>query len=360
MEPKIYQWPLYAKLSIITTGLISLFFILYVGKGIVVPIVFATIIAILLNPMVEFLIKYKISRLMAIVLTVSVGFIITAILAYFILSQAAMLSESLPQFKEKFSLMLSDCIGWIAEHLNIPKSKIYQWLDTTEMDIINNGSAIIGTSLIAIGGVLVLLLVIPVYVFMVLFYKPLLLEFVFQLFKKEENGILDEVLVETKTLIQSYLIGLLIEAVLVAILNSVGLLFLGIEYAVFIGIVGALLNIIPYIGGIIAVGIPMLMALASQQPLDAIWVLGLYGVVQFIDNNIIVPRIVASKVRVNALVSIIVVLIGGALWDIAGMFLALPVTAIIKVICDRIEPLKPFGFLIGDNKPEMGEIISIE
>ena len=111
---------------------------------------------------------------------------------------------------------------------------------------------------------------------------------------------------------------MLVEAVLVAILNSVALMILGIPYAILIGVIGALLNVIPYIGGVVAVALPMLLALATKQPIDALYVLIAYLMVQFIDNNLFVPKIVASKVKINALVSIIVVLVGNAALGRAG------------------------------------------
>ncbi len=168
-----------------------------------------------------------------------------------------------------------------------------------------------------------------------------------------------EVLTETKALIQRYLFGLLIEAALVAALNSIALLFLGIPYAILIGVIGALLNVIPYIGGVVAVALPMLLALVVKQPVDALYVLIAYLVVQLIDNNFFVPKIVASKVKINALVSIIVVLVGNALWGVPGMFLSIPLTAIIKVIFDRVGPLQPIGFLLGDNQPDLTQEIFV-
>jgi predicted PurR-regulated permease PerM len=134
----------------------------------------------------------------------------------------------------------------------------------------------------------------------------------------------------------------------------VGLLILGIDYAVLIGVLGALLNLIPYIGGIIAVAMPMMIALVTKDsPWFALYVMAVYYFIQLVDNNYIVPKIVASKVKINALVSIVAVLAGGALWGVAGMFLSIPLLAIIKVICDFIEPLKPIGFLLGDTMPKM-------
>ncbi len=130
------------------------------------------------------------------------------------------------------------------------------------------------------------------------------------------------------------------------------LLVLGIQYALLLGIIGALLNVIPYIGGIVAVALPMMIAIATKSSAwYALYVLGLYYFIQLIDNHYIIPIIVASKVRINALFAIIVVLVGNALWGISGMFLSIPLLAIVKLICDHIDPLKPWGFLLGDTMP---------
>jgi predicted PurR-regulated permease PerM len=351
----VTKLPTYAKLSLITMGTISLFYILYIGQDIIVPIIFATIIAILLNPVVNFLCNKGMNKVVAIILVLGIAIILIAALVDFIGMQVTLFSDSLPQLKHKFSAIFNDIINWVSQTFNVSKTKIHAWMDKTKVESMNNSSAVIGQTLGTISGVLILIFLLPVYVFMILFYKPLLLEFISMLFQHDKHPIVEEVLLETKTLIPSYLVGLLLEAALVATLNSVSLLIIGIDYAILIGIIGALLNIIPYIGGLIAIAIPMLLAIATKDPIDALWVLIAYMIVQFIDNNFFVPKIVASKVKVNALVSIVVVLIGGALWGVSGMFLSIPITAIIKVIFDRIEPLKPFGFLIGDNQPEIGK-----
>jgi predicted PurR-regulated permease PerM len=169
-----------------------------------------------------------------------------------------------------------------------------------------------------------------------------------------------EIVTQIKTVIQRYLVGLVIEAGMMAIMNTAALLILGIEYAVILGILAALLNVIPYIGGIIAVALPMMVALVTKStPWYAFYVLIAYYVIQLIDNNYIVPYIVASKVKINALFSVIVVLAGNALWGIPGMFLSMPLLAIVKLMCDNIESLKPWGFLLGDTMPSILKIKKI-
>jgi predicted PurR-regulated permease PerM len=146
---------------------------------------------------------------------------------------------------------------------------------------------------------------------------------------------------------------LLLEFVIVAALNSGALLILGIQYAILIGIIGAILNVIPLIGGFVAVALPVIIALATKSPSSCLLVIGAYVLIQFIDNHYIIPKVVASKVKINALISVIVVLSFGALWGIPGMFLSIPLTAIIKVVFDHIAPLKPWGFLLGDTMPSL-------
>ena len=142
-----------------------------------------------------------------------------------------------------------------------------------------------------------------------------------------------------------------------AVLNTTALLILGIPYAILLGIISALLNVIPYIGGIVGVALPMIVALATKSTgWYAIYVLAIFYFIQLVDNNYIVPKIVASKVKLNALFSIIVVFVGNALWGIPGMFLSIPLLAIVKLICDNIEPLKPWGFLLGDTMPPLIKI----
>jgi predicted PurR-regulated permease PerM len=345
--------PFYVKLSQVTIGIIGLIFILYVGQEIIIPLLFSLIVAILLNPAVNFLTRKGLNRILAITITVVLSTILILGLLFFIGSQLSMFSEALPQLKQKFTVIFNDGIAWVSQNFNTSPDKVRGWIETQKKESISNSTAVIGQTLNTISGLVVIVLLIPVYIFLILFYKPLLLEFIDRIFPANKDGMVKEVLTETKTLIQSYLIGLLIEAAIVAALNSTALFIIGIDYALLIGIIGALLNLIPYIGGVIAIAIPMILALATKEPIDALYVMIAYLGVQIVDNNFIVPKIVASKVKINALASIVVVLIGGALWGVAGMFLSLPLTAIFKVIFDRIEPLKPLGFLIGDNMPDI-------
>ena len=340
--------PFYAKFALISIAIFSFVYTMYIGQQIILPLIYATLLAILLNPFVEFLIKHKTNRIIAITIVVTLAISILLVILYFIVTRISLLSEGYPLLKEKFDQTTNEVIKWTSQLFNIRISKINTWINETQTEALSGIGGVIGQTISVINNSLIVLVLIPVYLSMILYYKKLILEFIRQLFSSVHHIAVFEVLVDSKKIIQKYLVGLFLEAVIVAILNSVGLMMLGIQYAIILGIIGALLNIIPYIGGVVATLLPMLVAyITKDSSTSAFLVFLLYLAIQFIDNNLIIPSIVASKVKINAIVSVVVVLIGGAIWGVPGMFLSIPLTAVMKVIFDRIDPLKPWGFLMG-------------
>lgn len=355
MKPDI-KFPFYAKTSLIFIGLFAFIYMLFIAQTIIVPVIYSTILAILLSPIVNFFVRKRMNRALAIAITITLVICISVLIITLLSSQMIQFGDSFPKLIENFHHLLNQSVAWASENFNVSPYKINEWIAEKKAEFISESSSFIGKTLINTGNVLVVLVLIPVYIFMILYYQPLLIEFVHKLFKSSDQTEVNEVLSATKTIVQSYLIGLILEALIVATLNATSLLILGIDYAILLGVIGAILNVIPYLGGIIAVLLSMMVALATKSPTYAFLVFGSYVFIQLIDNNYIMPKIVASKVKINALVSIIVVLTGGALWGIPGMFLSIPLTAITKVIFDHIEPLKPWGFLLGDTMPPIIEI----
>jgi len=354
---KELQLPFYAKASIFLIGLIALVAILYIAQDIIVPIVFAIVFAIVLHPVVIFFVQLKINRVVAIVLSLVITTLVIVGLIALLFTQASQFSETWPILVDKFTDTLNQIITSASGYLGIDPQKIHEWLTKSMQELIDTSNAAIGNTLLTVGSGLMIMFLLPLYIFLILFYQPLILEFIRRLFVNSDQGQVNQIVKQTKTVIQRYLSGLIIEAVMVAILNTTVLFTLGIDYAILLGIVGALLNVIPYIGGLVAVALPMMVALATKSTAwYPLYVLIGYYIIQLIDNNFIVPYIVASKVKINALFSIIVVLAGNALWGISGMFLSIPLLAIVKLFFDNIESLKPWGFLLGDTMPPVIKI----
>ena len=346
--------PFYAKATIFIVGFFALFTLLDIAQNIIVPLIFAMIIAIVLQPVVDFFVRIKINRVVAIALALFLTVLIIAAFVALVIWQGSRFAESWPILADKFNELLNQTITAASGYFDINPQKIHAWITKAQGEIVNVSTAAIGQTLLILSSSLVVLFLLPVYVFLILFYQPILLEFIHRCFDIKDQGQVGKIVAQIKTVIQSYIIGLVIEAVIVATLDAVVLLILGIDYALLIGILGGLLNIIPYVGGLVAVALPIMVALVTKSShWYVLYVLIGYYFIQLVDNNYIVPKIVASKVKINALFAIIVVIAGNALWGIPGMFLSLPLLAIVKVICDHIEPAKPWGFLLGDTMPSI-------
>lgn len=342
--------PQYQKFSLIILGLIGLFYALHYARPILVPMLFALLLAMLLNPVVNRLSRWRFPRLLAILVAVLAAMALLAALAYFIVTQASHLNEAMPRIKEQLNGVYKDMLLWAQQKLNLQRREINDAVEQMKENSMSGGTGIVGETINTVGALFAFFFLLPVYTFLLLLYKKLLTGFLMRLFSTDDHDTVKEVLGQTKLVAQSYLTGLLIEAAIVASLNWIGLTIIGVKYALLLAVVGALLNLVPYIGMMIATVLPMAIALATQNGEAALWVLGLYLAVQFIDNNLIVPRIVGSRVELNALVSLVAVMIGGALWGLPGMFLALPITAILKVVFDRVPAMQPFGYVLGDDE----------
>ncbi len=344
--------PVGVRLSIILIGLIAFFAVLHLAKAIILPLVFATIIAIVLHPVVNMFVHIRINRIFAIIITLLLTFLVIAGIGLLLFSQVSRFTESLPTLVDKFTEILNNLIIYVSRHFNLSHKEITGWITQTKNGLID--SFAIGQTIANIGSVVAFFFLIPVFVFMILFYQPLLIEFFRRVFGKGQRSKVSEVINLIKSLIQHYLIGLLLQVAIISTMYSVGLLILGIKYAIIIGILGAFLNLIPYLGSIIAAIIPMIIAIVTKtSPWFALLVLALYIFTQFADNNFITPKIVGSKVKLNALASILAVIIFAALWGIPGMVIAIPLAAIAKLVFDHVESLQPWGFLMGDTMPTL-------
>lgn len=339
--------PFYIKAPLILLGLVLLVYILSTLAGILVPLAFAVLISILLNPLYVRL-EHIMPKVAAILVSILLGMLLVAGLFYFLSTQISGFVDSVPLLQKKLAALIIEAQAWAKEHFGINLEKQMAALTSSG----GGGSAMLTNTLGTIMGTLGVVVLLPIYIFMMLYYKPLILDFLFQVFAEKHSLRVAEVLSQTKSAVQSFMQGLLLETAIVCILNGTALLIIGVPNAIVIGVIGGILNILPYIGGLIAIALPVLMVTVTREGYTGqLLVIGAYLVIQFIDNNILVPRIVSKKVQINALMSLIVVLLGGALWGVSGMFLSIPFIGVLKIIFDRVDGLKPWGRLLGDEVP---------
>ena len=344
--------PFYARASLILTGLFVFISMMALGKSIIVPLLFSIVLSILLSTVVDFLESKNIDRVVAIWITLFVFLLIVVLIAAWIIARFNLFIDTLPELNAKLDVLQESFAKWFNDSFGVSSKETIKWFTMVRTDLTTMSAERVGDTISLVGNALIILILIPVYIFLILYYQPLLINFVHQFVGENHQKDVGIVLGQTKTLLKAYFAGLFIELIIVGVLTSIGFIVLGVESAILLGILGGLLNMIPYIGGIIMLGLSMLMAMLSNpDPKFALYAALIFFFIQLIDNYWLIPKVVGSKVKINALVAVVVVIAGGAIWGVAGMFLALPMIAIIKVIFDRIEPLKPWGFLFGDTMP---------
>ena len=344
--------PLTVRRALELTGLYFLGMIIVVGSNVITPLLMAFFISILLLPVYRKLRKY-IPEVLAIVCSVLLLVLLISMLVWFFSSQASRLIADFPQIKQNVTVHLNSLSEWITRKTNFSTERQIQIINEQSGKLLDSAGGTLGGAAGSLTSIFIFVGLLPIYIFLILYYKNLLLRFVFLWFPEANHKPVEEAMRETEVIIKSYLVGLLIQVTYVTILLGGALMIIGIEHALLIGVIFAILNLIPYVGALIGNIIGVLLTLTSSQEVWPIFaVLITIAAVQFLDNNILMPRIVGSKVRINALASIVGVIVGGALAGISGMFLSLPIIAVLKIVCDRSNSLRQWGVLFGDERPK--------
>jgi predicted PurR-regulated permease PerM len=345
--------PVYQKLAYILISVAIITTALYLGKDFILPLLFSVLLATLLVPITRFLVRKRFPKILSILFPLILTIVIGGGVLYFLTAQVVNFSEDLPALKERLNEVSTSFQKWVDQALNISVYKQNEYIGEGLENLKEKAPQIAGSTVGSITGILSYAFMLPLFTFLILYYRQVIKSFIVQLFKEQSEEKVEGILTDSMVISQKYVTGLLIETTLVFTLNTIGFLILGVKYAIFMALLAALLNLIPYVGMLTANIICMLITLMSSDSTSSvIWVGVVLAVVQVIDNNFGMPLIVGNQVRINALATIIGVLIGGALLGVPGMFLAIPVLAVIKVICDKVEGLEPWGILLGDNTEE--------
>ncbi|MES2411868.1 MAG: AI-2E family transporter [Bacteroidota bacterium] len=355
--PDIMKFPFYFKLSAVLIALAIIFIALYFGQEIISPVLLSLLFAIMLRPVVGFLInRLRFPHFIAVVFAIVLFVMLFLSVFYFLSIQISDMANDWGKIKSNFFYHLEHLQQMIRDNFNLSKREQNEIITNATNDTITSSKKIVGSTLNSFADILLNIILIPIYTFLFLLYQNHFVTFLTKLIKPESHKRLREVLYQIKIAVQSYITGLLFEMIAVSVLTTIGLYFIGCEYFILLGIITGILNLIPYIGILFAGALTIVISLSGSTDLTiAFGVIAVNLIVQFIDNNILVPMFVNSKVQINALVSIIGIIIGNVLGGITGMFLAIPIIAILKVIFDRIDALEAWGYLLGDDLPKTYE-----
>ncbi|WP_379964771.1 AI-2E family transporter [Epilithonimonas sp. UC225_85] len=343
-------YPFYLKLSSILISIVILGFLAIVGEQILIPMVLGLLIAILLMPLSRFMEKrLRLPRSVSSILASLLALAIIGGVIYVLSLQVAKLANDWPQFQKQFVDLIDDLQGWISRTFGVRRKDQLLYLNDTAKKSISTGTAILEKALTSIGYVLMLTAFTFLFTLFFLLYRTHLLKFLVASFSETYHKTVFEIIENIQFMVKKYLVGLFLQMLIVTILSLIAYTIIGVKYNFMLAILTGILNILPYIGIFTALLIGALITFATSGISHVLFIVIAIVVIHAIDGNIIMPRVVGSKVKINSLIVIIGLVIGEMLWGIAGMLLTIPVLAIMKIVFDRVEGLQSWGFLMGED-----------
>ena len=323
--------------------------VFYFGKPLLIPISFAALLAMLMAPLCNRLDK-RFPRglstfVCVLIIALTIGGLITVIGG-----QIAAFSEDVPKIKEKAQTFMQDAQRFIEEEFGLPSEKQEQLAkEQAKSSSQSQKGSLVGRILSGITSTIGGLVLTLVFTFLMIYNKEHFEQFFIKLFRNKDEGKVKEVVNKVSTVSQKYLTGRAMSILINATLYAIGLSIVGVKNAILLAAVAAILTLIPYVGTVLGGVFPVVMALATENSIEpAIWAAVVLFLIQTIDNYFIEPNIVGGEVNLSALVTIIALIMGGLIWGPAGMILFLPMTGIVKVVCDHVDSLKPIGHLLGE------------
>lgn len=340
--------PFYERLALTLIGFLALGYLIVIGKDVLDPLIFGFLFAILLLPVSTFLEKkLRLPRSMSSLASILLLIALVGGILYLVGSQISSLKNDWPQLQKQVAQSIHDLQDWVQSALHINAESQIKYVNDASKKIMESGSDVVSTTFGAISSLMIFYVFILIFTFFILLYRRLLLRFIIWVFRDENSHVVMDIVENIQSILRQYILGLLLEMVIVASVAIAAFWWIGIKYAALLGIIVGLFNIIPYIGIFTALLLSTIITFATGNISKTLSVAVGVIIIHAIDANFLLPTIVGSKVRLNALISFIGIILGEMIWGLSGMFLSIPVMAIFKIIFDRIESLKPWGYLLG-------------
>jgi predicted PurR-regulated permease PerM len=324
--------------------------ILYYGQNYLIPIFIAALLSMLLLPVCEALERLGTPPKGAITISVLLALTVVTGLIILMSNQLTNLVNDLPELRRGAAERIREIQFQIEQAMNISYEDQSQYIDGIISDLVDSVGLYARNLIVTTTGYFAIIMIIMVYIFLFLLYRNKFVNFFLKLAPQENHEKVSQIIYKTTKVAHSYLGGVLTVVLILAVLNTTGLLIIGVRHAVFFGILAAILNIIPYIGTVLGSIIPIIFAFFTNSILTAVAVAILFTVIQLIESYVLTPNITGSRIKINPLATIMALLAGGAIWGIAGMVLFIPLLGILRVLFDNIEGMQPYAYIIRDEQ----------
>jgi predicted PurR-regulated permease PerM len=340
----------FQKVFYVIATVVSLFAILILAKAVLIPITFAFLMAFILFPVARKFELWGANEIASAALSILGLFLIVGGAIFLFSNLIIQLSENLSDFKVKILNIFADATLFINKNISfLPQLEKGELLENIKNWLNKSAGALLGQAFSSTANIIFGLLTSIIFTFLILIYRKGLIRALVSFYPQEHREKAFKMFKSVQQVGQQYLFGMLVIVLILGFMNSVGLWIIGIDNPFFFGFLAAVLALIPYAGTFFGSAIPVLYALISY---DSLWIpiiiAIVFWLVQLIESNYLTPKIVGGNLKINALTSILSIIIGASVWGIAGMILFLPLVAMLKAVCEEYTELKPFALLIGD------------
>lgn len=336
-------------LQIIVFGAI----ILYFGRPLFVPVAYSLFISLVLYPVCKWLEQHRWPRSLAITAGLLIVVILFGMMIYLLLIQINVLRQDLPQLLEKIKPAINELQQWIASTFNISLTAQNEWWQQQIHNFSNSASSILQSTITATAGGLFTLFLIPVYAALLLYNREVFVQFLAQLTGSRYSKQLQIVLRATTHTYFNFIKGMVMVYIIVGVLNSIGLMALGIPHAILFGMLTAVMTIIPYFGIFVSALLPITVAWVTK---GSIWypigVVAVFSFVQYLEANLIFPKVVATQLKVSTWATLIAIVAGGLLWGVSGMILFIPFIGVLKIVSENIPGWEALNIILGRDKKD--------
>ena len=321
--------------------------VLVYGKPFLVPLCFGGLLAMLFLPLSVWFESKGIPKGLAIMLCVIIFVSIIVGIVWLISWQITDLTSEATDIESKLKKMVNEVKDYIRVNFGISKKQ--------QEEIITEQAKTNGTMFTNIGsylaGFLVDFILVLVYIFLFLFYRERIKTFVLRLVSSQQKKKAETVIHDVEKVSQQYITGLGMMIGCLWVMYSIGFSIVGVKYAILFAIICGILEIVPFVGNLLGNLLTVVMVLVQGGGTDmVIGVIVTYAIVQTLQSYLLEPLVVGSEVNINPLFTIVILVVGELIWGVPGMVLAIPILGVVKIICDHVESLKPFGYLIGSDK----------
>lgn len=341
--------PFVLRLAMVLISIIALGYLARIGKGILAPLFFSVLMALLFLPFANFLERrLRFARTVSTFASLIMLLAVLSGLIYFFSVQLSDFAQDFPVLKAQVSKSFNELQIWISKTFNVNFNSQMSYLNQGIEKLLASTAVILGFTVSMFSSTMAFFLFSALFFIFILNYRRLLYRFIVSLFHEHHFTKVNEGITEIQKIIKEYISGIFIQIIVVSSLTAILLSVLGVKYALLLAVLTGLLNVIPYVGIIFSTFLACLISFATGGNHTLLVLLG-YVVIHAIDGNIILPLVVGSKVKINPLFTFIGLLIGEQIWGIAGMFLSIPLLAILKIIFEKVEGLEPWGRVLGED-----------